>query len=68
MPLAEPAAGPCPGQQFCVRAGRLLPPFVIMSSCGDHMVPFHEGAEFVTQLHRCARALHLARARARVQH
>ncbi|GAX73065.1 hypothetical protein CEUSTIGMA_g518.t1 [Chlamydomonas eustigma] len=32
-------------------ACRHLPPAVIMSSCSDHMVPWHEGAEFVDALH-----------------
>lgn len=31
---------------FPAAAARFLPPFVVMSSCGDHMVPWHEGAEF----------------------
>ena len=37
-----------------------LPPTIVMSSCADHMVPWHEGAEYVTSLHRVgAPARHL---------
>jgi hypothetical protein len=38
----------------------LLPPTVVMSSCADHMVPWHEAAEYVDSLHRVgAPARHL---------
>ncbi|KAG1673937.1 hypothetical protein FOA52_015692 [Chlamydomonas sp. UWO 241] len=33
------------------RLALLLPPTFCMSSCADHMVPWHEGAEFVDALH-----------------
>ena len=37
-----------------------LPPTVVMSSCADHMVPWHEAAEYVDSLHRVgAPARHL---------
>jgi acetyl esterase/lipase len=30
-----------------------LPPFVLMSSCGDHMVPWHEAADMALALQAC---------------
>ncbi|GFR41630.1 hypothetical protein Agub_g2357 [Astrephomene gubernaculifera] len=39
---------------FSLAAARRLPPFVVMGSCADHMVPWHEGAELVDQLRRCS--------------
>ncbi|GIL85951.1 hypothetical protein Vretimale_9012 [Volvox reticuliferus] len=47
------AATPERGPTFSVAAAARLPPFVLMSSCSDHMVPWHEGAELVLQLRRC---------------
>jgi hypothetical protein len=38
-----------------VTAARQLPPTFILTGCADHMVPWHEGAELVTQLLRWAR-------------
>jgi hypothetical protein len=35
------------------RAARRLPPCVLMGSCADHMLPWHEGAEMAAQLRRC---------------
>eukprot|EP00955_Chlamydomonas_euryale_P006172 65617-Chlamydomonas_euryale.AAC.1 len=37
------------------RVASHLPPTYVMSSCADHMVPWHEGAEFTDAL-SCARA------------
>lgn len=38
---------------FTLRAARHLSPCVVMGSCADHMVPWHEGAQLVHQLRRC---------------
>ncbi|KAJ9521913.1 hypothetical protein QJQ45_024781, partial [Haematococcus lacustris] len=43
--------GRCPGW-FSVQAAGQLPPCFLMSGCGDHMVPWHEGAEMAHQLGR----------------
>ncbi|GLC42361.1 hypothetical protein PLESTM_001324900 [Pleodorina starrii] len=45
------AAAPSPA--FSLAAAARLPPFLVMGSCSDHMVPWHEGAELVLQLRRC---------------
>ncbi|GIL64691.1 hypothetical protein Vafri_18546 [Volvox africanus] len=47
------AAAPEHSPAFSLAAAARLPPFVLMSSCSDHMVPWHEGAELALQLRRC---------------
>ncbi len=42
-----------PGAPFTLRAAWHLPPCVVMGSCADHMVPWHEGAQLAHQLRRC---------------
>ncbi|GLI71096.1 hypothetical protein VaNZ11_016165, partial [Volvox africanus] len=50
---AAGAAAPERSPAFSLAAAARLPPFVLMSSCSDHMVPWHEGAELALQLRRC---------------
>ncbi|EFJ47659.1 hypothetical protein VOLCADRAFT_91633 [Volvox carteri f. nagariensis] len=50
---AAAAAAAERGPVFNLAAASRLPPFVVMGSCSDHMVPWHEGAELVLQLRRC---------------
>ncbi|KAG2483120.1 hypothetical protein HYH03_018010 [Edaphochlamys debaryana] len=50
---AAAAAGSAAEPLFTVAAARRLPPCVVMGSCADHMVPWHEGAELVARLQRC---------------
>jgi hypothetical protein len=38
---------------FDAAAAAMLPPFVLMSSCADHMVPWHEAAEMAVALRLC---------------
>jgi acetyl esterase/lipase len=38
---------------FSVADAAQLPPFVLMSSCGDHMVPWHEAADMALALQAC---------------
>lgn len=38
---------------FSADAAGFLPPCILMSSCSDHMVPWHESAEMAVALHSC---------------
>jgi hypothetical protein len=40
-------------RSFCCAAAKQLPPFILMSSCRDHMVPWHEAAEMAAACQAC---------------
>lgn len=57
LPAAAPAQPPSPSEsdimQFSVAHAQRLPPTVLLSSCMDAVVPWHESSEMFWALHDC---------------